>query len=121
VIHGVSFLWLYVSDLNRSVEFYGKILGRGVSQRWHEGAIFEFEGDLKLGLHLEEGIVVRGNSPVITLGVSSDLGVVYRALQDQGVCFDGPITTEAYGKIATFRDPDGHALLLHEGRGGASS
>jgi predicted enzyme related to lactoylglutathione lyase len=113
MIVGISFIWLYVSDLERSIRFYGDSLGLGVSRRWHEGATFDL-GDVVLGLHIEEGKVTRGNSPTITFKVTGNIEELYDDLVRRGVRFVRAVTTEPYGKIATFEDPDGHALLLHQ-------
>jgi predicted enzyme related to lactoylglutathione lyase len=113
MIAGVSFIWLYVSDLERSVHFYSETLGLDVARRWHEGAAFNF-GDVVLGLHIEEGKVTRGNSPTITFKVTDNIDELYSDLVGRGVHFTQAVTTEPYGKIAAFKDPDGHALLLHQ-------
>lgn len=67
-----------------------------------------------LGVHVEEGKVVRGNSPVITFNVSENIERVYGELKSRGVRFVQDVTTEPYGKVIPFEDPDGHALLLHQ-------
>jgi glyoxylase I family protein len=113
MISGISFIWLYVSDLERSVRFYGETLGIGVARRWHEGAAFNF-GNVVLGLHIEEGKVTRGNSPTITFKVTENIDGLYSDLVGRGVHFTQAVTTEPYGRIAAFEDPDGHALLLHQ-------
>ena len=109
----VSILWLYVSDLDRSVRFYGDTLGLPLRGRWHEGAMFD-AGNLELGLHLEEGDVKRGNSPIITFAINRGIEEVHQALKDRAIEFNGPITEHPYGKVVSFQDPDGHVLLLHE-------
>lgn len=113
MIGRISYIWLYVSDLDRSVRFYGEMLGLALARRWHEGAAFEM-GDLVLGLHLEEGRIVRGNSPVITFNVNGSLESFCNDLKNRGVQSLKQIATEPYGKIAPLQDPDGHQLLLHE-------
>jgi predicted enzyme related to lactoylglutathione lyase len=113
MIGPVSYIWLYVSDLERSIRFYGETLGLPLARRWHEGAAFKLE-NLVLGLHLEEGHIVRGNSPVITFNVNGSIEDLCRDLKIRGVQSLKEIATEPYGKIAPLEDPDGHQLLLHE-------
>jgi metallothiol transferase len=111
VFQGVSFLWLYVSNLERSVRFYEGSLQLQVKSRWHEGTTFDL-GDLTLGVHVEEGIVRRGNSPVITFA-AQNIERVRQHLNQMGVPV-GDIQNEPYGRVMSLEDPDGHALLIHE-------
>ena len=50
MVHGVSVVWLPVTDTSRSVEFYGQTLGMTVSQQEDEWAELE-AGGLKIGLN----------------------------------------------------------------------
>jgi uncharacterized glyoxalase superfamily protein PhnB len=88
-------------------------LGLTLSGRWDEGATFDI-ANMILGLHLEEGKVFRGNSPVITFNVPGNIEQVYVDLKGRGVKFTQGIATEPYGKVVSFEDPDGHALLIHQ-------
>jgi predicted enzyme related to lactoylglutathione lyase len=113
MIGRISYIWLYVSDLERSVRFYGETLGLSLTRRWHEGAAFEMES-LVLGLHVEEAPIMRGNSPVITFNVTGAIEDFCRDLKGRGLQSLKEIATEPYGKVAPFEDPDGHSLLLHQ-------
>ena len=113
MLDGVSYIWLYVKDLERAVQFYGKILGFPLSEKWHEGALFDV-GNLLLGVHLEEGQITRGYSPVVTFRVTDDIEKVCETLKTRGAPFVGNVTVEPYGKIVPLKDPDGHSLLLHQ-------
>lgn len=109
----ISFLWLYVGDLERSIKFYNETLGLKQTGKWHEGATFAV-GELTLGLHTEEAKVIRGNSPIITFNVKEGIEKVYHKLRERGVKFLGDISEETYGKVVSFEDPDGHKFLIHQ-------
>jgi CreA protein len=62
-----------------------------------------------------------GGGAVPTFGVQ-DIAAARAHLEGRGVRFDGDtIVYEGFVKLATFFDPDGHALMLYEDLAGAPS
>jgi catechol 2,3-dioxygenase-like lactoylglutathione lyase family enzyme len=101
-----------VRDLERSVRFYRDVLG--LEQAW------EFE-DWAVAFHITPGFLIvlaqEGGevSPADDRGivlVVTDIDEAYGELQARGVEFAGPIEQRPYGRIATFRDPDGYTYDL---------
>jgi lactoylglutathione lyase len=109
----VTYVWLYVRDLSRAIHFYRDVLGLHLAAEWSEGASFDV-GNLTLGVHLEEGTISRGNSPVITLNANEPIETIHANLQGRKVTSLGHVARESYGKVLSLSDPDGHALLIHE-------
>ncbi len=71
--------------------------------------------NVNIGFAEVDEVEPRGAVP--TFGVQ-DLDAARRALEEQGVRFDGPnIVHEGMVKLATFYDPDGNALMLYESLG----
>jgi predicted enzyme related to lactoylglutathione lyase len=113
MLDAASYVWFYVRDLEKSIQFYSQTLGFAIAGKWHEGALFNV-GNLLLGVHIEEGAITRGNSPVVTFRVTDDIEKVCETLKTRGAQFSGDISVEPYGKIVPLKDPDGHSLLLHQ-------
>lgn len=113
---------VFVSDLDRAIEFYTETLGLTAGFRAGEyWAQVETEG-LVIGLHPREGGwgPAPGTSGSIQLGLRVDaLDEVVRELGGRGVTFDGPIVDDDPVRLAFFRDPDGNSLYLVEYAGGA--
>src|SRR2546425_12613150 len=98
----ITYIWLYVTNLDRSITFYQTGLGLKLTSKWHEGATFD-AGNVVLGLHLEEGPTTRGNSPVITLNAAFDIGRIHTELIRREAANVGGVTEEPYGKVLSLR------------------
>ena len=108
---------VYVSDMGRSVDFYEKVIGLKLRVRvgtdWAE---FDCGKGFTLGLHpahagktLDPG--TRGAINV-ELNVTVPMEEVVETLTSRGVEFEGPILDYENVRIATFKDPDGNAIVL---------
>jgi catechol 2,3-dioxygenase-like lactoylglutathione lyase family enzyme len=112
----VVYLFVYVSDLERSRAFYERTLGLQVIEEDDSSVKFD-AGEVILalnraadyGIELPEG---RDNSTDIVFLVD-DLEAVQAALEARGVTFI-PAVWYSVGGIADFYDPDGHWLTLYE-------
>lgn len=102
-----------VRDRKASATWYGEHLGcsllydaEGIS--WCE--MTTHLPGLSIGFAERDEIAVGG--PVPTWDVEN-LDTARAGLERQGVAFDGPtVSHEGVAKLATFFDPDGHALML---------
>lgn len=110
---------IYVSDMDRAVDFYTKTLGLPLAGRWgDEYAGIDLGKGLAIGLHParsphspKPGI---GGSIQVGFAVDGPLEDVVRDLQSRGVVFHGPIVDDVQVRLAFFGDPDGNALHLAE-------
>ncbi len=115
-IERVDFITIPVRDLERSQEFYGKILGLARNpnsgERWVE---FEI-GDVTLGLVspavMGPDFELRPHSMPIALRVAN-VDEARRKLEAAGVEFHGETIDSGVCHMASFADPDGNALQLH--------
>jgi catechol 2,3-dioxygenase-like lactoylglutathione lyase family enzyme len=111
---------IYVTDMQRAVDFYQGTLGLGLAFRagdhWAE---IDAGGGLHLGLHPAS---TRGPAPGtpggITVGLAVDepLDAVVATLRERGVEVRGPVVDEGGLALAFFADPDGNPLYLAESR-----
>ncbi len=115
---------IYVSDMQRAVDFYQGTLGLELVFRagdhWAE---IDAGAGLRLGLHPASG---RGPAPgtpggiTVGLGVDEPIAQVVAALKERGVDIGDPVVDEGGLALAFFTDPDGNPLYLAEvsGTGG---
>ena len=109
---------IYVTDLDRSVDFYVETLGLRLAFRagphW---ASIDAGAGLTLGLHPAGARTpVPGVNGAVTVGLQVDepIDQVVASLSARGVVFRGPVDEEGALKLAFFTDPDGNELYLAE-------
>jgi len=110
---------VFVSNMDRSVDFYTKTLGLKLTARYGDHwAGIDIGKGAAIGLHPAESpkSPKPGTSGSIQIGLSVDqpLDQVVADLQTKGVTFRGPIVDDGQVRIAFFGDPDGNDLYLCE-------
>lgn len=110
---------IFVSDMDRAVEFYTKILGLPLSGRWgNEFASIDLGKGIAIGLHPSTNpqSPKPGSHGAIQVGlmVNKPLDEVVQDLSSRGVVFRGPIVDDGEVRLAFFGDPDGNDLYLTE-------
>jgi len=106
---------IFVSHIDRAVEFYRDTLGLPMLKHGSFGAEF-LEGDTHLGIHPAvhpEAKALVGRHTGITLFVP-DLLHYCGVLHDRGVRFVTEPTQQPWGIMAMVADPDGNMLALWE-------
>ena len=127
MIHG-GIITLYVSDMDRAIEFYTRTLGLELRRRhgndWAEIAAGKA---LTLGLHPmspdDDRRKGAGDTPripsapsAIKIGLELDrpLSEVVEVLSARGVVVEGPVEDDSPVRLAFFTDPDGNPFYLFE-------
>lgn len=114
MVHGVSVVWLPVTDMQRAIDFYSTKLGLEVSRQEDEWAELTANG-LKIGLNARDEETPGGEGgAVIAFEPEGGLDGAVDELSGAGVSFEGDISEHPWGRIAAFTDPDGNALQLYE-------
>lgn len=111
---------VYVSDMDRSVEFYTGTLGLKLTMRAGDHfAMVDAGQGFTIGLHPAGP---KSPSPGSVGGIQIGFGID-RPIQDEvtrlsgaGVRFSGPIVDDNQVRLAFFADPDGTPLYLVETR-----
>jgi catechol 2,3-dioxygenase-like lactoylglutathione lyase family enzyme len=114
-VTGTDFVFLPISDFDRSEAFYTAVLGLECSKRYRDGIGGEFEtGNLSIQVvdTAKIGIDVAPSTGAIALHVD-DVQEARKELEAQGIEFQGEILDSGVCFQAYFRDPDGNALILH--------
>ena len=101
-------LYMLVADLERSVEFYGR-LGFAVS-RWRDYVRLEGPNGMYIGM--EQGAVAVGRSIELVVRVD-DVDRRFQELSSAGMRFDGSPADQEWGaRHVWLADPDGNRLSL---------
>ena len=114
-LKGEVTLSIAVKDRKASAQWYADHLGFTLLYDAEELGWCELATPLSgLTVGFAEPEVVQHGGPVPTFEVE-DIVAARAQLEAKGVRFDGPtITHEALVKLATFYDPDDHALMLSQ-------
>jgi predicted enzyme related to lactoylglutathione lyase len=105
---------IYISDMDRSVNFYTKILGLKLAQRFGNHWASVEAGKLTIGLHpaSDHNPAGRNGSTIIGLELTGGIEDAVGALKQQGVKIRGAVSQDNAGKFALFEDPDGNLLYM---------
>lgn len=115
MITGINHITLSISNLEKSLAFYGEVLGFKLAKKTERGAYLE-AGDLWLALEVDPE-VRRGPLPEYThiaFNVAKeDFEAVTTRIRDSGATIFKDNRSE--GDSLYFLDPDGHKLEIHVG------
>jgi predicted enzyme related to lactoylglutathione lyase len=114
----LAYVNVFVSDMQRAVEFYQQTLGLELKFTADEHGYASFASSgLGFGLaRVEAGSPLLGQHTGIGWAVS-DLEASYAELRSKGVHFTMPPTQQPWGGfMAMFADPDGNVFYLDQRR-----
>ncbi len=106
----IAFISYPVSDLDRAVEFYQKVLGKEPLLHRKDWAEFDLDGQR---LALQKSTSPSGVGATVYFLARPIEGFVLR-LKELDVTLGVNIEIHSYGKLARFQDPDGNILGLYE-------
>jgi predicted enzyme related to lactoylglutathione lyase len=112
MIHGTSVVWLPVGDLQRALGFYRDTLGLETLNEAEEWAELDANG-LRIGLNAREQPGGSGGA-VLAFQPRDGIDAAVEELRSGGVEIAGEVTEHPWGRVATFKDPDGNDLQLYE-------
>lgn len=115
MVHGTAVVWLPVDDLQRAVSFYRDRLGLEELHSEEQWAQLDANG-LQIGLNAREAPRGAGGA-VIAFQAGGRLEEAVKELRDGGVEIAGDVSEHPWGRVATFKDPDGNDLQLYESPG----
>jgi catechol 2,3-dioxygenase-like lactoylglutathione lyase family enzyme len=112
----VTAIHFYVTDLDRSIDFYTRLLGRGPAAAYDEGpnaqsAFFVLEGQTSLVLTWdpERGREIGGSARLEL--AADELDPQVERLTAQGL--EGHVTRTRFGtEVYDLADPDGHLVRI---------
>lgn len=119
IANRIDTVFIHVSDLNRSIAWYGKLLGINVEKKDYPGPIYTFDmGAGRPGLTLDNHCfdddyrLIPSNQPLFNLS-TTDIDAAYQfVVQELGAAIVTEI--QAYPDLAdfSFEDPDGNIIMI---------
>ena len=106
----IAFISYPVTNLDRAVEFYQKVLGKEPLFHREDWAEFELGGQR---LALNKSSSTSGIGAIVYFLAQPIEGFILR-MKELDAVLDGNIEIHSYGKLARFRDPDGNIIGLYE-------
>ena len=104
---------LAVKDMNKSVEFYNKILGLPI-KRGRDNWVDLGQTGALLSLHPASAELVTPNDMIMIGFVVGDVSSVIDELKSKNVKIHRDIQDKSSGKNAIILDPDGYMISLFE-------
>jgi catechol 2,3-dioxygenase-like lactoylglutathione lyase family enzyme len=114
-VTGVDFICVPTEDFEKSVEFYGGVLGLRESKQWGDMKGKEFEtGSLTIAVMQSDafGLEFAPHTHPIAFQVD-DVHAARADLEGKGVEFVQDTVDSGVCHMAYFTDPDGNGLMLH--------
>jgi uncharacterized protein len=119
IANRIDTIFVHVTDLERSIQWYSKLLGIVVSEGEHSGPIFTFDmGQGRPGLTLDNHCFdevyefIPSNQPLFNLS-ATDIDKAYEFVKNElGAEIVAEIETFPDLSYFNFRDPDGNIIMI---------
>ncbi len=113
-VEHVDFLGVATQDLERAKAFYGETLGLPLEKDYGDNGAEYRAGQVTVGVwdHEVIGMEFTPNLMAFALRVP-DVAEARKALEADGVQFNGETFDTGVCHIASFNDPDGNHISLH--------
>lgn len=111
----LAIVFIYVSDIARSVEFYRDALGIPLEQDEHDADWYEhrFASGVRFGMHsAHEGAMPQPPGSVVVDFAIDDIDAAIARLEGAGVPVRS-VMRERWGSTVEIADPDGHRIQLY--------
>ena len=112
-VERTDFVSVFTQDIGRAKEFYAGTLGLEIESEGERDVVFRC-GQVTLDVFDPSSIGQQfAPSPAGLALRVPDVDAARAELEAKGVEFDGETIETGVCRMASFRDPDGNALLLH--------
>ncbi len=113
----VNWVTIYVSDLEKSLFFYTKLLNLGIAEKFgsadHQIVMLGKKDDTKIELICEAGKKISNPGNGVSIGLEADdLEQLIGALKENGYEPMGPISPNPQIQFYFVKDPDGYTVQL---------
>ena len=112
---GPDFITLLVRDLEASFRFYTEKIGLTPSWQSQPGSHTFAMKPCGLAIRQASEKVAFSGQGIFVWLRTTDATALCRALEGRGVSIVKSVQDSPFGKVFSFRDPDGHVLFVHDG------
>ncbi len=117
-LQGPDFITLHVRDVEASRRFYADVLKFPPSPETRPNAVAFATKPIPMAIRKSQidldAVPLLGHGVILWLK-ADDSGALYKELKERGVTITQELTAGPFGKMFTFRDPDGYLLTVHDG------
>ncbi len=108
----IGCVFIPVSDMSRSIEWYNRILGLPRQDTTHEGLIYNLPVSGEVGIILDAHKTVTNSSQPLFFFWTADIRLTHTFLIENAVSIEQ--TVEDIGSVTTltFKDPDNNLLMV---------
>jgi predicted enzyme related to lactoylglutathione lyase len=115
---GPDFITLQVRNLEASRRFYAEVIGFKIAPEVRPNAVAFATQPIGFAIRKAQvnlDAVAQLGYGVILWFKAEDASALYQHLKEQGVSMAQELTKSPFGKMFTFRDPDGYSITVHDG------
>jgi catechol 2,3-dioxygenase-like lactoylglutathione lyase family enzyme len=117
-LKGPDFITILVRDVEVSRRFYSEIIGFKPSPEVQPNAVAF--STLPIGFAIRKSPMDLDKVPQLGAGtllwfLSDDASAFYKHLKEHNVQIERELADGPFGKMFTFRDPDGYLMTVHDG------
>jgi predicted enzyme related to lactoylglutathione lyase len=109
-------VFIPVSDMQRSIQWYSQLLDLPVTAPSHGGKIYDLPMEGETGVILDAHKPVTNSSQPLCFFWTADIQATLALLQAHNVDILGEMADIGSVTTLTFRDPDGNLLMVCEAR-----
>ena len=108
----IGSVFVPVSDMQRAIEWYSRLLGQPVKETTYAGKIYDLPLVGEVGLILDGHKPVQNSSQPLFFFWTADIQAAYDFLKANQVELTSLVEDIGSVKTLSFRDPDGNLLMV---------
>ncbi len=108
----IGAVFIPVSDMDRAIAWYNRLLGLPPQATSHEGRIYDLPMQGDVGLILDGHQPVTNSAQPLCFFWTADIGATRRFLVENGVELVREVENIGTVSTLTFADPDGNLLMV---------
>ncbi len=108
----IGAVFVPVSDMARSVDWYSVLLGVEIGETSHDGGIYDVPMQGEVALILDANRPVQTSSQPLFFLWTEDIRAAHAFLVDYGVTLESEVEDVGSVSFLRFHDPDGNPLLI---------
>lgn len=115
---GPDFMTLLVRNMETSRRFYGEVIGLKIAPEVRPNAVAFATQPIGFAIRKSPEDFDAGSQPgagIVLWFRTDDAAALHQSLKEQSVPIVQELADGPFGKMFTFRDPDGYLITVHDG------